>query len=83
MTLEQDLKKREAELEKLKSAGRADLGNKTYLIYLTEKATEKELKKSLNILKSLKKKLMRLKQENGSAFEHEVDPIISGTYFTS
>ena len=42
----------------------------------TEKTTEKELKKSLNILRGLRKKLIKLKEENGSAFNQDIDPII-------
>ena len=64
--MELDLKKKETELEKLKKSNSLD----------SEKATEKEMKKSLNILKGLKKKLVKLKQENGSAYEQDIDPII-------
>lgn len=66
VTLEQDLKQKETELERLKQTNAHD----------AEKATEKELKKSLNILRGLRKKLVKLKQENGSAYEQDIDPII-------
>lgn len=66
LTLEQDLRKKEAELDKIRKTNSLD----------NERATEKELKKSLNILKGLKKKLLKLKAENGSAFEQDLDPII-------
>ena len=66
-TLEADLKKKETELEKLKKTNSTD----------QEKVTEKELKKSLNILRGLKKKLVKLKEENGNVtVDSEIDPII-------
>ncbi|CAI2364897.1 unnamed protein product [Moneuplotes crassus] len=65
-TLEGDLKSKESELERLKQNNTSE----------TEKSVEKELKKSLNILKGLKKKLVKLKQENGSAYDQEIDPVL-------
>ena len=65
-TLELDLRSKEAELEKLKQTNATE----------SEKSVEKELKKSLNILKGLKKKLIKLKEENGSAYGQDIDPIV-------
>lgn len=65
-TLEQDLRSKDAELEKLKQTNATE----------NKKSIEKELKKSLNILRGLKKKLVKLKQENGSAYEQDIDPIL-------
>ena len=65
-TLELDLRSKEAELEKLKQTNATE----------SEKSVEKELKKSLNILKGLKKKLIKLKEENGSAYGEDIDPIV-------
>ncbi|CAI2361164.1 unnamed protein product [Moneuplotes crassus] len=65
-SLEEDLSQKEAELGKLRKNNAPE----------TEKSVEKELKKSLNILRGLRKKFVKLSQENGSAYEQDIDPIV-------
>ena len=41
-----------------------------------EKNIEKEIKKGMNVLRGLRKKLVKLKEENGTSFDSEIDPIL-------